>query len=934
MAGNIIKGLTVEIGGDTTKLGKALEDVNKKSSDLSGELGAINKLLKLDPKNTELVAQKQKVLAAAISNTREKLDTLKKAEKQVQKQFEKGEVSEEQVRALQREIVATSKKLEGYEKAAKEAGKGNKKLGESAKDAGDASEGLGKKLSNLAKGGLKAVAAGITASIGALIASAEATRDYRLEMGKLDTAFQVAGHSSQTATATYKELQGIIGETDQAVEASQQIALLANSEKEAAEWASYAAGVVGRFGDALQPETFYESANETLKLGEATGAFTQMLEGTGFSVDKFNMELAQFSTESEKQQYMLRVTKMLLGDAATKYNETNAEIIRANQANEEWTSTMAEAGALMEPILTDIKLFGASLLADMMPGIEGMTEGFRGMLNGDTSGAEQMGSALSGIVSQLLDTLTNMLPMITTMSVSLVSSLTSSLLGLLPKLVTTGTEVVLSLLKGITSALPQIVAAIINVVPQLVSALATAIPQLLEGVMTALTSLVSMLTEQLPVLIPLILETITSLVSLLIEQTAEIIPQVLDLLVSLVTLLVEQLPILIPQVVQMVVQIIQLLAAQLPSLITHIVDALVTIIEILVEQLPVIIPMLIEACITIVLELIKALPDILVALIEALPKILQAVWDAIVMVFENIPEWFGQLFQGAVDIIKEIWSVVVGFFSEIWDGIKGVFASVGQWFSDIFTSAWNGIKKAWNSVGKWFSDLWGDIKRVFASVGSFFSNIFSSAWKGIKNAFSAVGDFFSGIFDSIKEIFSTIGNEIGDAVSGAFKSAINWVLEKAIGLINGFISAINACIGAINLIPGVEIKKIKELEVPEFAEGGVVTKPTAGIFGEDGAEAVVPLERNTEWIRRVAQEFLGHVKNEAGVDAVNNGNNIDPATGAPKDNWMNEKLDKILDALEKGQVLTIDGRALVGATATRMDTALGQRRALAARGAM
>ena len=99
MARNNIKGLTVEIGGDTTKLGKALESVNKKSSDLSAELGEINRQLKFDPKNTELLAQKQKVLADAVETASEKLDKLKEAEKQVQKQFERGEVSEEQVRS-------------------------------------------------------------------------------------------------------------------------------------------------------------------------------------------------------------------------------------------------------------------------------------------------------------------------------------------------------------------------------------------------------------------------------------------------------------------------------------------------------------------------------------------------------------------------------------------------------------------------------------------------------------------------------------------------------------------------------------------------------------------------------------------------------------------------------------------------------------------
>ena len=137
MASKTIKGLTVEIGGDTTKLGKALEDVEKKSRDLSSELGEINKLLKMDPGNIDLLAQKQKVLADAVGNTKEKLETLKEAEKQVQAQFERGDASEEQVRALQREIVATAKKLEGYEQAAKETAEAVDKLGKESEDLED-----------------------------------------------------------------------------------------------------------------------------------------------------------------------------------------------------------------------------------------------------------------------------------------------------------------------------------------------------------------------------------------------------------------------------------------------------------------------------------------------------------------------------------------------------------------------------------------------------------------------------------------------------------------------------------------------------------------------------------------------------------------------------------------------------------------------------
>ena len=164
-----IKGLTIEIGGDTTKLGQALEDVNKKSRDLSSELGNINKLLKLDPTNTELLAQKQQVLADAIATTSSKLDTLKEAEKQVQAQFERGEVSVEQVRALQREIIATENKLNGYEKAAEETAEQINNVGKKSKEAGDETSKFGEKVKNATDLAAKGLAA-----LGSAVAAAEA----------------------------------------------------------------------------------------------------------------------------------------------------------------------------------------------------------------------------------------------------------------------------------------------------------------------------------------------------------------------------------------------------------------------------------------------------------------------------------------------------------------------------------------------------------------------------------------------------------------------------------------------------------------------------------------------------------------------------------------------------------------------------------------
>lgn len=117
---NNIKGITIEIGGNTTKLTAALSNVNKEVRSTQAELKEVERLLKLDPKNTEALAQKQKLLKQAISETKDKLDVLKTAEAQVEEQFQRGEVSEEQYRALKREIEATELSLKNLESQAKQ----------------------------------------------------------------------------------------------------------------------------------------------------------------------------------------------------------------------------------------------------------------------------------------------------------------------------------------------------------------------------------------------------------------------------------------------------------------------------------------------------------------------------------------------------------------------------------------------------------------------------------------------------------------------------------------------------------------------------------------------------------------------------------------------------------------------------------------------
>lgn len=163
--GGKIKGITVEIGGNTTKLGTALKGVESQTRSLQNELKGVNTLLKMDPGNVTLLKQKQDLLTKSIEQTNEKLKTLKEAEAQVQEQFEKGEITEEQYRDFQREIVATEEKLKSLKKEAKDFGSVHAQqiaaAGEKMKDYGDKVTDAGKKISKFS--GVAAGALGLTA---------------------------------------------------------------------------------------------------------------------------------------------------------------------------------------------------------------------------------------------------------------------------------------------------------------------------------------------------------------------------------------------------------------------------------------------------------------------------------------------------------------------------------------------------------------------------------------------------------------------------------------------------------------------------------------------------------------------------------------------------------------------------------------------------
>ena len=258
---------------------------------------------------------------------------------------------------------------------------------------------------------------------------------------------------------------------------------------------------------------------------------------------------------------------------------------------------------------------------------------------------------------------------------------------------------------------------------------------------------------------------------------------------------------------------------------------------------------------------------------QIIAKAFEVVWIVIQGIFDVMVATIGivwETIKGVVSVglayiiglLQTTWAFIsaglnigLAFFDLICSLIGGIFVVLGNLITGNFEGAWNAVSKVWDKAIDFFKAVWDGITKIFSSVVNWFGNTFAAAWNAITKVFNKAGDFFKGIWNTIKGIFTSIGGATGEAVSKAFSSAINWILDRAASIINGFVSAINGAIGIINKIPGVEIRKLSRIEVPRLAEGGIATRSVLANIGEAGKEAVLPLEYNTEWMDTLADKI-------------------------------------------------------------------------------
>lgn len=409
MASSKIKGITIEIGGDTTKLGKAIADSESKSRSLQGELKQVEKLLKFDPSNVDLIAQRQQILTEAVEETSKKLKTLKDAEEQVIDQFNKGDIGEDQLRAFQREIIKTEGELSGFQNKLDGTEEDIKDVGDSAEKSSDGFTIMGGALADLVSNAIQGAISAIGDFLGSLLELSEATEEYRSMQAKLEGSSKTFGYSVEFANEKYKEFYKYLGDDQMATNAITNLMGIGTSTDSVSKLAEGATAVWASYGDSIPIESLTESMNETIKVGKVTGTFAdtinwckesneQLNKALGGNKDAqkafndalkeglpaedaFNEALAKITDEQERADVVAKYLNDTYGASKTTYDELNKSVTDANEAELALKDTQAQLGETVAPVNNAITEMKNKALEAIAPLVEKLADGFMDLYN-------------------------------------------------------------------------------------------------------------------------------------------------------------------------------------------------------------------------------------------------------------------------------------------------------------------------------------------------------------------------------------------------------------------------------------------------------------------------------------------------------------------------------------------------------------------------
>lgn len=884
------------------QLNSVLVEENKKLDNYKSQLQAVEKAEQENGKKAdELKAKLQQLSSQGISKTSDEYKKYEKALTDVEKEQTANANMADKLKVTilnqQAAVNKTEKEIQSYEKTLQEVSKAEKmsakngksveenlkQIAQKSDEAQESLNGLSSKLAGGIKKGLATLGTAITGFVTGLVASSEMSQDFVEDMGKLETAFTTSGHSAETAKKSYQEMVGILGETDQSVEAVNHLAKLTKSEQELAEWTNIAAGVYATFGDSLPLEGLTEAANETAKVGQVTGPLADALNWAGLSEDAFNNSLSKCNTEQERASLITKTLSELYRNAGNTYQETNKDLISARQATSDLASANAEMGKIVTPIVTKIKEAFAEFLSEATPKIKEFAESVDWNKFGETvkNALSKLTDALLWIIENKDIVIAGISGIIAAFAAAKIATFITALINVIKTIKSAAAAqgifnavMAANPIGLIVTAIGLLVAGIVLLIQNWDTVKEAAI-SCWEGIKNAWASACEWFSTN-------IIEPIKNIFSGMWEAVTGFFYNAWEGIKAIWNTVAGWFNI---NVVEPIKTFFAPLVEWFTQLFTSIKDFITSVWEV--------IKVLAQGCVIAIQEIWKIVSEWFnTNVIEPVKKFFedlwnriklaaQTAWEFIVSIWNVVAEWFNtNIIQPVTKIFTELWEGIKTSASNTWNGIKEIWTVVSDWFNttiikpvgEFFTGMWENLK-----IGA--SNAWEGIKIIFSNITNWFRDKFSEAWTAVKNVFSTGGK----IFDGIKE---GILNGLKSVINGIIRG-INKVIKIPFDGINSALNTIRN-IGIGDIKPFTGLPTISVPQIPQLEKGGVLKRGEVGLLEGNGAEAVVPLERNKHWIKAVANEMKDQIvrNNTSNINNVSNTtsnvNNFTQVINAPK----------------------------------------------------
>lgn len=574
MASGAIKGITIEFRGDTTKLGKALNDVNKEIRTTDSALREVDKALKLDPSNVELLTQKEQLLNKQIEQTREKLELQAQAAEEAAKALEEGTITQEEYAKLAAQVSTTASKLDELESSASGASGELQETGQAAEEAGDEAEDSGDKFEawgEVVKGAAEVAVAGIAAVTAAVVATATALSDATINTASLAdeilTMSSVTGVSTDTIQAMNyaSELLDVSTETmtgsmtrlirtmsnaqdgsESAIEAFDNIGVaITNADGSLRDSEDVFWDIIDSLGN-MSNETERDAAAMEL-LGRGARELNPLIEaGSGAFED--------LREEAEQTGYIMS------GETLDAFGELDDNMQRMRNGA---TAARNAIGGILLPVLTNLSSQGVSLLNDFTNAVL------------DTDGdLSQLGSVIDEMVPQVIELLNEYIPILIDIGGTIIGTLASALLDNMGLILSSAGQLILTIGQGIIDHLGELAPIIADLLVQTANFIVNNLNTVLLAAIQIVIAITEGIAQAAPELIPAIVDCVLLMCQTLLGP--ECLPQLIvaaqDLLMGIVEGLILATPDILASIPPLVSSIIESFSQLGPMLVDNAYD--------------------------------------------------------------------------------------------------------------------------------------------------------------------------------------------------------------------------------------------------------------------------------------------------------------------------------------------------------------------------